>query len=162
MSLVRVLYRLALVVSIPAFPASAWAQTGTDPGGSSGDWSDALAVMAVIVISVIGIGVVVKLYDVKRRRTEKNAALQSLLSETLLLDRSITSLPVAVFVSGSSWPRSAVSVAVKGSVPTSEMRDTVMGLIRLETSRREPSAQIEDRLVVNTTIGKHMEAVPRA
>ena len=157
MRLVRALYRLALVASIAAIPAGASAQTGTVPslGAPSGDWSDAFAVLAVIVLSVIGIGVVVKLYDVRRRRTEKDAALQSLLSETLLLDRSTTSLPVAVFVSRSSWPRSSASIAVRGSVPTSEMRDAVMRLIGLEASRREPDALIEDRLVVDATIGKH-------
>jgi hypothetical protein len=155
MRLVRVLYRLALGVSIAAVPAGASAQTGAE---SSGDWNDALAVVAVIVLSVIGIGVAVKLYDAKRRRREKDAALQSLLSETLLLDRSITSLPVAVFVTRSPWPRSSASIAVRGSVPTPELRDTVMRLIRLETSRREPDALIEDRLVVDATIGKHMAA----
>jgi len=110
--------------------------------------------VAVILLLIIGIGVAVKLYDVKRRRTEENAALQSLLSEALMLERSVVGLPVAPFVSQSVWPRSPVVIAVRGSVPTLELRDAVIRLVEREAYRRQPGARTEDRLQVDPRIGQ--------
>jgi len=110
--------------------------------------------VAIILLLVIAIGVVAKLYDVNRRRKEENAALQSLLSDALLLERSIVGLPVAPFVSQSVWPHSPLVIAVRGSVPTLELRDAVMRLVEQEAFRRHPGARTEDRLQVDPRIGQ--------
>src|SRR5262245_60970544 len=148
---VHIRHRLVPLLPILAVPVDASAQTagGAPPAASSADWATGIAIVAVILLVVIGIGVAVKLYDVKRRRTEENAALQSLLSEALMLERSFTSLPVAAFVSRSVRPRSPVVIAVRGSVPTPELREAVMRLVKQEAFRRHPGAQVQDRLLVD-------------
>ena len=156
----RAAYRLALLLSLLAVPGGVSAQsTGrapANPTSSSASWGESVAILAVVLIFVIGIGVAVKLYDVKRRRVEETAALQSFVSEALMLDRSVTGLPIAAFVSRSLWPRSPVIIAVRGSVPTPELRNVVLRLVEGEAFRRQRGALVEDRLMVDPMIGKHV------
>src|SRR5215831_7500533 len=154
---VHIWHRLVALLSILAVPVNASAQTvggaAASPRASSVDWRSGIAIVAVILLLLIAIGVAVKLYDVKRRRAEENAALQSSLSDALLLERSIVGLPVAPFVSQSVWPHSSVVIAVRGSVPTQELRDAVMQLVEREAFRRHPGARAEDQLQVDPRIG---------
>ena len=150
----------ARLLPLLAFPTRAVAQTtGADvpatapasspPGGG-------IAVVVVVLALLLAIGVGVKLYDLKRKRAEEEASLQSQISDALLLDRSFAGLPIAAFASGSVWRRSPMLVAVKGAVPTPELRDAVMRLVEREVSRRQPGAQTEDRIVVDPLMGKHV------
>ena len=155
---VHIRHRLVALLSILAVPVNASAQAAGDaaasPRRSSADWGTGIAIVAIILLLVIAIGVVAKFYDVNRRRKEENAALQSLLSDALLLERSIVGLPVAPFVSQSVWPHSPLVIAVRGSVPTLELRDAVMQLVEREAFRRHPGARAEDRLQVDPRIGQ--------
>ena len=156
----RTAHRLAPLLSVLAAPIGASAQTAgrapANPTPSGANWGEGVAIVTVILILLIGIGFAVRLYDIHRRRVEETAALQSLLSDALLLDRSVTGLPVAAFVSRSLWPRSPVVIAVRGSVPTPELRNVVMRIVEGEVSRRQPGAQVEDRLMVDPLIGKRV------
>ena len=155
MQRVHVRHRLAVLLPILVVPVATSAQTAADvPSHASSTWGNAVAIAAVILLLLIGIGMAVKFYDVKRRRAEENAALQSSLSDALLLERSIVGLPVAPFVSQSVWPHSPVVIAVKGSVPTQELRNAVMQLVEREAFRRHPGARAEDRLQVDPRIGQ--------
>ncbi len=156
----RAAYRVAPLLSVLAVPVGASAQsTGRAPANStssSASWGEGVAILAVVLVLLIGIGVAVKLYDVKRRRVEETAALQAFVSEALMLDRTVTGLPIAAFVSRSLWPRSPVVISVRGSVPTPELRNVVMRLVEGEAFRRQPGALVEDRLMVDPMIGKHV------
>jgi hypothetical protein len=153
---IHIWYDFDFLLPILAIPVDASAQTAggaaEPPQASSAEWGTGIGIMAVILLLIIGIGVAVKLYDVKRRRTEENAGLQSLLSEALMVEPSIAGLPVAAFVSQSVWPRSPVVIDVRGSVPTSELRDAVMRLVEREASHRHPGARTEDRMQVDPRI----------
>lgn len=155
---IHICHCFTLLLPIWTVPVDASAQAAggaaEPPQASSADWGAGIAIMAVILLLIVGIGVAVKLYDVKRRRTEENAALQSLLSEAVMLERSIAGLPVATFVTRSIWPRSPLVIAVRGSVPTPELRDAVMRLVEREAFRRHPGARTEDRLQVDPRIGQ--------
>jgi hypothetical protein len=151
---------IARLLPLLAFPAQAVAQTaGVDspatapasspPGGG-------IVVVVVVVALLLAIGVGVKLYDLKRKRAEEVASLQSQISDALQLDRALAGLPIAAFASGSLWQRSPVVVAVTGPVPTPELRDAVMRVVERELSRRQPGARAEDRLVVDPLMGKHV------
>ena len=151
---------IARLLPLLAFPTRVVAQTtGADspataptsspPGGG-------IAVVVVVLALLLAIGVVVKLYDLKRKRAEEEASLQSQISDALLLDRSFAGLPIAAFASGSVWRRSPMLVAVKGTVPTPELREAVMRLVEREVSRRQPGARAEDRIVVDPLMGKHV------
>src|SRR5262245_33420220 len=156
MQRLHIRHSLSFLLPVLVVPAATSAQAAADAPShaSSTDWGNGVTIVAVILLLLIGIGVAVKFYDVKRRRTEENAALQSSLSDALLLERSIVGLPVAPFVSQSVWPHSPVVIAVRGSVPTQELRDAVMRLVQLEAFRRHPGARAEDRLQVDPRTGQ--------
>ena len=153
---IHIRYGFASLFPILAISVDGSAQTAggaaEPPPASSAEWGAGIAIMAVILLLIIGIGMAVKLYDVKRRRTEENAGLQSLVSEALMLEPSFAGLPVTAFVSQSVWPRSPVVIDVRGSVPTPELRDAVMRLVEREASHRHPGARTEDRLQVDPRI----------
>ena len=154
----RLANHLARLLPLLAFPVRASAQTaGVDASKttpSSPTWGGGIAVLAAILVLLVAIGVAVKLYDLKRKREDEALSLQSHISDAILLDRSLASLPITAVARGSRWRRSPVVIAISGSVPTSELRETVMQLAERELSRRDPSAQAEDRLTVDPLIGK--------
>ena len=91
-----------------------------------------------------------------RERRVKETDLKEEISDALLLDRSLAGLPIVAFASGSLWRRSPPVVAVRGPVPTPELRDTAMRVVERELSRRHPAARAEDRLAVDPMMGKHV------
>ena len=151
---------IAPLLSLLAFPIRAMAQTtgadapGAAPASSNPGGAIAIVVMVVALLVVIGVGV--KLYDLKRKREDDVMSLQSRISDALLLDPSLAGLPITAFASGPLWRRSRVVIAVRGPVPTPELRAAVMRLVEKELSSREPGARAEDRMVVDPLMGKHV------
>ncbi len=151
---------IAPLLSLLAFPIRAMAQTtaadspGTAPASSNPGGAIAIVVVVVALLVVIGVGI--KLYDLKRKREEEVMVLQSQISDALLLDPSLAGLPITAFASGSLWHRSRVVVAIRGPVPTPEVRTAVMRLVERELSSRQPGARAEDRLVIDPLVGKHV------
>ena len=151
---------IAPLLSLFAFPIRAMAQTtgadspGTAPASSNPGGAIAIVVVVVALLVVIGVGV--KLYDLKRKREDEVMSLQSQISDALLLDPSLAGLPITAVAGGSLWRRSRAVIAVRGPVPTPELRAAVMRLVERELSSREPGAQAEDRMVVDPLMGKHV------
>jgi hypothetical protein len=151
---------ITLLLSLLAFPIRAMAQTtradspGTAPASSSPGGAIGIVVAVVALLVMIGVGV--KLYDLKRKREDEVMSLQAQISDALLLDPSLAGLPITAFASGSLWQRSRVVIAVRGPVPTPELRAAVMRLVERELSSRQPSARAEDRMVVDPLMGKQV------
>ncbi len=135
---------------------SAWAQTPTVPGPTlpptampapEGSGSFAAAAIVIVALLVV-IGVVVKLFDLKNKRSAEEVHLQAQISDALLREQNVFRLPVTPtahvpFVTGSP-----ATVEVTGEVPSAEMRDTVIRLVRNEAKRIRDDVEIEDRLFV--------------
>ena len=151
---------IAPLLSLLALPIRAMAQTtGADSPGTapvSSNPGGAIAIVVVVVALLVVIGVGIKLYDLKRKREEEVMVLQSQISDALLLDPSLAGLPITAVASGSLWRRSRVVVAIRGPVPTPEVRTAVMRLVERELSSRQPGARAEDRLVIDPLVGKHV------
>jgi hypothetical protein len=151
---------IAPLLSLLAYPIRAMAQTtradspGTAPASSNPGGAIAIVVVVVVLLVVIGVGV--KLYDLKRKREDEVMSLQAHISDALLLDPSLAGLPITAVASGSLWRRSQMVIAVRGPVPSPELRAAVMRLVERELSSRQPSARVEDRMVVDPLMGKHV------
>jgi hypothetical protein len=136
-----------------AIPALAGAQTQLPPppppppassaGGISGG---ALAVIGLLALLVL-VAVAVKLYDAKRKRENEGVVLQARLSDSLMLDSRLSGVPVVASVHVPLWRGAPPVVEVSGAVPSPELRDTAIQLIKREMAGSP--ARIEDLVVVD-------------
>lgn len=154
----RAINRLAWVLLLLVLPTRTSAQTvGNDASTttpSSPAWGGGMAVLTAIVVLLVAIGLAVKLYDLKRKREDEALSLQSHISDAILLDRSLAALPITAVAHAARWRRSPIVIALSGSVPTPELRESIMRLVEREVSRRHPGARAEDRLMVDPLIAK--------
>jgi len=148
-------HRIAALLPVLAFPARASAQTaGGDASTvtpSAAGWG-AAALVAVAVVLLLAIVVGVKLYDAKRKREGDALMVQARISDALL--RDFVTFPITAVASGSAWRRSPLVLAIRGRVPTPELREAVMRLVGQELSRHHPGVRAEDRLVVDPLVGR--------
>lgn len=113
---------------------------------TSGDWNGTLAVVGSVIALIVIVGIVAKLIDLRRRREAEAVALQSRLSDALLTDAPLHAAPVIPTVS-IPWTGSPITVEVSGDLPSAEVRDSVLRLIRRETAHLS-SVEIEDKLLI--------------
>ena len=136
----------------PAAPMPAPPPTGTASQGSGGFVAAAIVIVALLVV----IGVVVKLFDLKRKRSAEAVQLQAQISDALLREQNVFRLPVTPTAHVPFLKGTPATVEVSGEVPSSEMRDTVMRLVRNEASRIRQDVQIEDLLFVRAALPRTM------
>ena len=98
------------------------------------------------------IGVVVKLFDLKQKRESEAVQLQAQLSDALLREPSLATLPLTPTVHVPMWKGTPATIEMMGRVPTPEAKDAVLRIVRDEAARVRSDVQIEERLsVVPTT-----------
>jgi hypothetical protein len=117
------------------------APAATDPGG----W----IVASILVVGLlVVIGLVVKLYDLRRKREAEAVHLQAQISDALLRDPNLFGLPVAATAHAPLWRGTPVTIELAGEVPDPVMREAVMRISWSEAQRIRPDVEIEDRLTV--------------
>ena len=134
----------------------AWAQTPTAPlpttpstgapaaSGSGGYVAATIVIIALLVV----IGVVVKLFDLKRKRSAEAVHLQAQISDALLREQNVFRLPVTPTAHVPFLTGTPAVVEISGEVPSSEMKETVLRLVKNEASRIRDDVRVEDRLAV--------------
>jgi len=142
-------------MAVPSWGANshAWAQTAPSPSLSPAEGGGAtIAAVVVIVGLLMVIGVVVKLFDLKQRRESEAVQLQAQLSDALLRETTLAGLPLTPTVHVPVWKGTPATIEVVGRVPTPELKDTVLRIMRDEAARIRSDVQIEDRLSVVPTM----------
>ncbi len=100
------------------------------------------------------IGVVVKLFDLKQKRESEAVQLQAQLSDALLREPSLAGLPLTPTVHVPMRRGTPATIELMGRVPTPELKDTVLRIVRDEAARIRSDGQIEDRLSVVPTMAR--------
>lgn len=151
--------KFGLVTAIAAVLESGWtalalaqgATRGTpgvpapEPTGGTGT----IVAVVVIALLVIGLAVMVKMIDARRRREDRIAGVQGRLSDTLAADPMFARLPLTVTVHGPGWTSGPATVVIAGPVPTEEMRTAARRLIEGEARTRLEDFRVVDRMVVD-------------
>ena len=114
----------------------------------------AIAAVVVVVGLFMVIGVVVKLFDLKQKRESEAVQLQAQLSDALLREPSLAGLPLTPTVHVPMWKGTPATIEMMGRVPTPELKDTVLRIVRDEAARIRSDVQIEDRLSVVPTMAR--------
>jgi hypothetical protein len=126
---------------------SVWAQTAatTSPPTSSHNW----LLVLLLGTAVTGLLIVMaKAIDVKRQRDEEGVQLQAQISDALLRDQTLVSLPVTATVYIPLWRRSPATVEVHGEVPSADLRQAALRVAAQEAARTLATYYIQDRIMV--------------
>jgi hypothetical protein len=145
------------VLAAPILAVTAQAQTSGVPpaaesaGRMSGAMLGALGLIALVVVIVVG----VKLFDLRRRRAEEAAALESRISDVLLMEPGLARLPIAANARRGFGRGSPAIIEVHGTVPSTDLKDLAMNLVRGEAAKNGGPFSIEDRLAVDPSVVEH-------
>jgi hypothetical protein len=137
---------IAALAQAPAAPLSPTAPVTPAPQGAGTGVATVVALLVLLAIIVVA----VKLYDLKRKREEEALALEARISDALLVHPSLTGLPVIASAHVPMFGRSAPVVEVSGTVPTDELRQAALEVVRRELP--DSDVRIEDRIVVDPVL----------
>jgi hypothetical protein len=107
-----------------------------------------IIVVATMLILVVLLGIAVKLYDLKRKREEEAVAAQARISDALLMDASLSGLPLTPTAHVPLWSGTPLTLEITGSVPRSELREAAVGVATREMARARDDFRIEDHISV--------------
>ncbi len=94
-------------------------------------WPASWVPMALFLVALLAvIAFAVKAVDLRRKRTGEAVHLRSAISDALLRERALSGLAITPTVSIGFWRGSPVTIAVSGTVPTPEGRETVIRVVR--------------------------------
>jgi len=134
---------------------AAWAQVNPTPAPMPSpemtNGSGAFMVAALVVVLLIAVGVMVKLYDLRRKREDEAVALQARLSDALLADPSLSSLPLVPTVR-IPMRGSPVTVEIVGTVPRPEFRQAAVDLVVREAARSVKSYRVDARISIDSNM----------
>ena len=130
----------------------AWAQmpqtssSSSAPGSVGGGGAAAIVVVIVAALLIVGLGV--KLYDLRRSRESEAVQLQAQISDALMREQTLFSVPIIATARASLWKRSPATIEVAGQVPSQQAHETALRIVRAEAARIRPDFLIEDRIAV--------------
>jgi hypothetical protein len=107
------------------------------------------------------LGAIVKVHDVRRRREEAGLTLQAWLGDALLTDPLLRGAAVIPTVRVPMRKGSPMKIEVTGSVPSVDMRERAIHIVRQEATRFARYArdvEVEDRLSVLPSIAARRAA----
>jgi hypothetical protein len=107
-----------------------------------------MAATIVIIALLVVIGVVVKLFDLKRKRSAEAVHLQAQISDALLREQNIFRLPVTPTAHVPFITGTPAVVEITGEVPSPEIKETVLRLVKNEAARIRDDVRVEDHLAV--------------
>jgi len=143
---------IAAAGALSTTAAAAWAQVSPTPAPSPSpemtNGSGAFMVAALVVVLLIAVGVMVKLYDLRRKREDEAVALQARLSDALLAEPSLSSLPLVPTVR-IPMRGSPVTVEIVGAVPRPELRQAALDLVVREAARSVKSYRVDARISID-------------
>ena len=154
--------RAALVASalaLAAWPKTSWAQVVAPPVPSSAPseaTQSGVVPTAFVVASLLGVpvvlGAVIKMLDLKRKRDGEAVVVQAQLSDAVLRDPRLFSLPITPTAHVPLWKGTPVTVEVTGQVPSEDLRRAAIHLVEQAASQLGPEVRIEAKIGIEPAI----------
>src|SRR5436309_9909924 len=153
---------ITATLSLVGWPAkNGWAQavvpqaSSSASGGAtqSGAMTTAVVVATVLAVLVI-LGALIKMLDLKRKRDGEAIVVQARISDAVLRDPRLFSLPITPTAHVPLWKGSPVTVEVGGHVPSEDLRLAALRLVEREASHLRPDVRIESRIGVVPTMAR--------
>lgn len=151
----RIASGLAVNVAVMvSFARASWAQAPDSIGSSgprplaSGSVVATLLTLGLVAIVIGAVIVIARFVALRRKRTTEGLILQSQLSDAVAREAALPGLRINPRARVSGWRKSQVTVEVAGEVPTPELRDKVMRIVRAEAWRLRPDVNTVDHLFI--------------
>ena len=150
--------RAALVASalvLIGLTRHGWAQTvggGATPSTTASGGAQMVALVGSAIVLLVVLGALVKMLDLKRRREGEAVIVQSQVSDAVLRDPSLFSLPITPTAHVPLWTGTPVIVEVAGCVPSEDLREAALRVIEREAAHLRNDVQIESRIEVVPTM----------
>jgi len=142
----------ALVATLATLAETGWGQVATPPPPAvppaPGGWGNGVIIVLLGLGFFVTIGIVVKLVDLSRKRSEEAMYLQALIGDAWLQDSALAMLPLAATVHVPFWRGSPAMIQVTGRVPAPTLRDTAIDVAARVTHRTGAEFKIEDHVTV--------------
>jgi hypothetical protein len=153
---------LTSALALVAWPArSGWAQGVVAPQVPTNATSDAQsgAVTTVVVVGsllavLVVLGALIKMLDLKRKRDSEAVVVQARLSDAVLRDPRLFSLPITPTAHVPLWKGTPVTVEVAGQVPSEDLREAAINLVEREASQLGPEVHVESRIGIVPTMAR--------
>ena len=132
-------------------------RSGLVPAQPSGDvvgagsTENAVALLGIVAAFVLAIVVIAKVLDLNRKRETEAAVLQAQVSDALLRDARFGELSVTPTARVPFWSGSSATIELAGWVPTPDLHEAVLRLVRSEAMRVRQDVVLEDRIAVVST-----------
>jgi hypothetical protein len=158
--------RTALITSVLALMAwlarAGWAQGVVAPQVPSNATSDATQSGAVTTVVVVGsllavlvvLGALIKMLDLKRKRDGEAVVVQARISDAVLRDPRLFSLPITPTAHVPLWKGTPVTVEVAGQVPSQDLREAALTLVERVASQLGPEVRVESRIGIVPTMAR--------
>lgn len=151
----QIAFGLATTVTLlTTFSSRAWTQGSTSvgptnpPPPASGNAASTLLIFLFLAAVIAAIVVAARYVTTRRKRLEEALILQARLYDAILREAPLRDVAVTPKARVAVWRGSPVTIEVAGEVPTPELRDTVLRLVRTELSRVRPDVLAEDHLCI--------------
>ena len=108
------------------------------------------SLLAVLVVLVA----LVKMLDLKRRRDSEAIVVQARISDAILRDPRLFSLPITPTAHVPLWKGSPVTLEVAGHVPSEDLRQAAVNLVEREASQLGPEIHIESKLGIEPALAR--------
>lgn len=127
----------------PATPMTP-APSAAAPADGGGWLMASILVLGLLVV----VGVLVKVFDLRRKREAEAVHLQAQISDALLREPNLFGLPITPTAKAPLWSGTPVTVEIVGEVPSAAVRESVLRIAWAEAQRIRPDVEIRDHLTV--------------
>jgi len=114
--------------------------------GQGGDTAVAVVIFAIAVLLILG--ALIKILDLRRKRENEAVVVQAQISDAVLRDPTLFSLPITPTAHVPLWKGSPITVEVAGQVPSDDLREAALRVVEREASHLRPDVRIESRIGV--------------
>src|SRR5262249_56098793 len=115
--------------------------SGSSSGAPQSGWVTTAVVVASLLAVLVVLGALIKMLDLKRKRETEAVVVQARISDAVLRDPRLFSLPITPTAHVPLWKGTPVTVEVAGQVPSDGLREPPAPLIHRPPPHLRPDAR---------------------
>jgi hypothetical protein len=153
--------QLVMLLVSGLLTGTAWAQAPVPPAtpivpppsaGATVEGNGWIMASILVIGLLVVVGVLVKLFDLRRKREAEAVHIQAQISDALLRDPNLFGLPITPTAHAPLWSGTPMTVDITGEVPSAAVRESVLRIAWAEAQRIRPDVEVRDKLTVQSAV----------